>query len=129
MTYQLKILTTALFSVTILHRTLTVRKWVALGLLTTGVAIVQLPTSPTAARDSVSGQIMGLFAVGIACILSGLAGVWFEKVLKGTKATLFLRNVQLSLFSIIPGLIFVGLVNRAEGKTEKFYSSGGKWIL
>lgn len=39
-------------------------------------------------------------------MLSGLAGVWFEKVLKGSSASLFLRNIQLSLFSVIPGLIF-----------------------
>jgi UDP-sugar transporter A1/2/3 len=27
-------------------------------------------------------------------------------VLKGSKTSLFLRNVQLSLFSVVPGLIF-----------------------
>jgi solute carrier family 35 (UDP-sugar transporter), member A1/2/3 len=49
---------------------------------------------------------LGLIAVSGACLLSGLAGVWFEKVLKGSSASLFLRNIQLSLFSSIPGLIF-----------------------
>ena len=39
----------------------------------------------------------------------------FEKVLKGTKASLFLRNVQLSLFSVVPGLIFGVLI--ADGKS------------
>src|SRR5579862_9984285 len=38
-TYQLKILTTALFSVTLLHRTLSLQKWVSLLLLTCGVAL------------------------------------------------------------------------------------------
>ena len=58
---------------------------------------------------SVAEGFFGLLAVGAACILSGLAGVWFEKVLKGTKASLFLRNIQLSLFSIVPGLVFGGI--------------------
>jgi len=43
--YQLKILTTALFSVTMLGRTLSTKKWLALVILTAGVAIVQLPAS------------------------------------------------------------------------------------
>lgn len=48
-TYQFKILPTALFSVILLGRTLSPRKWLALALLMLGVAIVQLP-----AADSVS---------------------------------------------------------------------------
>ncbi|KAL8651484.1 MAG: hypothetical protein Q9210_003222 [Variospora velana] len=47
-TYQFKILPTALFSVVMLGRTLTPRKWLALALLMFGVAIVQLPASETA---------------------------------------------------------------------------------
>ena len=41
-TYQLKILTTALFSVLVLHRALHPRQWVALVMLTVGVTIVQV---------------------------------------------------------------------------------------
>ncbi|CAD6506044.1 BgTH12-06976 [Blumeria graminis f. sp. triticale] len=45
--YQLKILTTALFSVTMLGKVLSSRKWIALIILTCGVGIVQLrPTNP-----------------------------------------------------------------------------------
>lgn len=44
-TYQLKILTTAMFSVTLLGRSLSTRKWISLVLLIVGVSIVQLPTS------------------------------------------------------------------------------------
>jgi len=42
-TYQLKILTTALFAVTMLHVRLTVMQWVSLVLLLIGVTLVQLP--------------------------------------------------------------------------------------
>lgn len=69
---------------------------------------MQLENEGDEAGKSVAEGFFGLLAVGAACILSGLAGVWFEKVLKGTKASLFLRNIQLSLFSIVPGLVFGG---------------------
>ena len=51
-TYQLKILTTALFSVTLLHRSLSVQKWVSLVLLTFGVALVQLPSYTPPKQES-----------------------------------------------------------------------------
>ena len=41
-TYQLKILTTAVFSVIILQRSLSLTKWVSLILLTVAVALVQV---------------------------------------------------------------------------------------
>jgi UDP-sugar transporter A1/2/3 len=55
-TYQLKILTTAIFSVTILRRSLSTRRWLSLLFLIIGVSIVQLPhtaepTGMTALKD------------------------------------------------------------------------------
>lgn len=44
-TYQLKILTTVLFSIVMLQRVITPRQWLALVLLTLGVAIVQVAES------------------------------------------------------------------------------------
>jgi UDP-sugar transporter A1/2/3 len=63
-------------------RSLSMQKWIALGILTIGVAIVQFPTSSTKSDKSsdAGSQFLGLCAVLIACTLSGLAGVWFEKV-------------------------------------------------
>ncbi|KAI9206926.1 nucleotide-sugar transporter-domain-containing protein [Polychytrium aggregatum] len=116
-TYQMKILTTALFSVWLLSKPLSKMKWISLLILTIGIALVQLPSTKTDAKKSSEGEaasnenlvrFVGLVAVTVACILSGLAGVWFEKVLKGSKASVWVRNVQLSLFSIIPGF-FIGV--------------------
>ncbi|KAJ3304375.1 hypothetical protein HDV03_002856 [Kappamyces sp. JEL0829] len=129
-TYQLKILTTALFSVLLLRRSLSIQKWAALAFLTVGVAVVQLPASATPAKASVGmgGRFLGLLSVGAACVLSGLAGVWFEKVLKGTRASLFLRNIQLSLFSIIPGLVFgVYIANGQEIAQNGFFHGYNRW--
>ncbi|PWA00483.1 hypothetical protein BB558_003476 [Smittium angustum] len=112
--YQLKILTTALCSVILLKTILGPIKWSSLFLLTLGVALVQLETqAPTASTSKKLGNIQkfqGLVAVGMACFLSGLSGVYFELVLKSTTKSLWLRNVQLSLYSLVPaivGILFV----------------------
>lgn len=107
-TYQMKILTTAGFSVILLRKRLTSYRWLALLLLAVGVGIVQIQTG--ASRSSIGHNhemhpIHGFFAVIAACFTSGLAGVYFEMVLKGSQADLWVRNVQLSLFSLLPALV------------------------
>ena len=49
--------------------------------------------------------LKGFGAVTAACFTSGLAGVYFEMVLKNSKADLWVRNVQLSLFSLLPAFL------------------------
>ncbi|KAF5370509.1 hypothetical protein D9615_010343 [Tricholomella constricta] len=49
-------------------------------------------------------SLKGFLAVAAACFTSGLAGVYFEMVLKNSHADLWVRNVQLSLFSLLPAL-------------------------
>ncbi|KAM9844687.1 solute carrier family 35 member A3b isoform 2-T2 [Aulostomus maculatus] len=98
-TYQLKILTTALFSVSMLGRRLGSHQWLSLLLLMAGVALVQWPTESEANSEqkvlSAGVQFVGLMAVLIACISSGFAGVYFEKILKETKQSVWVRNIQL----------------------------------
>ncbi|XP_033636200.1 UDP-N-acetylglucosamine transporter-like isoform X1 [Asterias rubens] len=106
-TYQLKILTTALFSVLMLNRQLSATKWISLVLLMAGVVLVQMPSSsPEETKESLppKNQMIGLVAVLSACFSSGFAGVYFEKILKGTKQSLWLRNIQLAFFGILFGL-------------------------
>ncbi|KAL3900541.1 MAG: hypothetical protein SGCHY_001272 [Lobulomycetales sp.] len=121
-TYQLKILTTAVFSVSMLRKVISRQQWLALGLLTAGVALVQLPpsseevvlsgssetkrTAAATSTDAMVTQLLGLGAVFSACILSGIAGVWFERCLKGNgTSSVWVRNIQLSMFSMVPGVI------------------------
>ncbi|PFX15653.1 UDP-N-acetylglucosamine transporter [Stylophora pistillata] len=110
-TYQLKILTTALFSVCMLHKKLGVLKWISLLLLMLGVTLVQWHPDKgkesTTKDISVSGKFIGLIAVLTACCSSGFAGVYFEKILKGTKASIWMRNIQLGTFGVIFGLVAV----------------------
>jgi UDP-galactose transporter len=139
-TYQLKILTTAIFSVTMLKRSLTVKKWVSLVLLMVGVAVVQIPvgTGSTDSKDKVArdekhpemNKSIGMVAVIIACAISGLAGVYFEKVLKdSTQVTLWVRNVQLSFYSLFPAL-FIGVIFKdgAAISRDGFFT-GYNWVV
>ncbi len=119
-TYQMKILTTAAFSVALLRKRLSSSKWISLLLLAIGVGIVQLQTIATrqvppntpvgSAHESaplhlhIMSPLKGFGAVTAACFTSGLAGVYFEMVLKNSKADLWVRNVQLSLFSLPPAI-------------------------
>lgn len=47
----------------------------------------------------------GLVAVVISCLSSGFAGVYFEKILKGSSASVWVRNVQLGIFGTALGLL------------------------
>ncbi|KAL5288024.1 SLC35A2 family protein [Megaselia abdita] len=116
-TYQLKILTTAMFAVVILRKKLMGTQWSALGLLVMGIVLVQLANG-TESSGSTSGQnkFLGLMSALGACFLSGFAGVYFEKILKGADISVWMRNVQLSLLSIPFGLITC------------FVSNGGKIV-
>ncbi|KAJ0059353.1 hypothetical protein NL108_015938 [Boleophthalmus pectinirostris] len=109
-TYQ--ILTTALFSVSMLGKKLGFYQWLSLLILMTGVTLVQWPTESTGDSEqkvlSASSRFVGLMAVLMACISSGFAGVYFEKILKETKQSIWLRNIQLGFFSFLLG--FVGML-------------------
>lgn len=49
--------------------------------------------------------VAGLIAVVISCLSSGFAGVYFEKILKGSSASVWVRNVQLGIFGTLLGLL------------------------
>ncbi|KAG2337185.1 nucleotide-sugar transporter, partial [Suillus weaverae] len=111
--YQMKILTTTAFLVVLLRKTLTSTKWLSLFFLAIGVGIVQVQTTASnsgtreirvgSAHDAaplhihIMSPLKGFGAVTAAYFTSGLAGVYFEMVLKNFTADLWVRNVQFSL--------------------------------
>ncbi|KAG1805395.1 nucleotide-sugar transporter-domain-containing protein [Suillus variegatus] len=117
--YQMKILTTAAFSVVLLRKTLTSTKWLSLFFSAIGVGIVQVQMTASnsctweirvgSAHDAASLHIIsplkGFGAVTSAYFTSSLAGVYFEMVLKNFKADLWVRNVQFLLFSLPPAFL------------------------
>ncbi|XP_012711410.2 UDP-galactose translocator isoform X1 [Fundulus heteroclitus] len=108
-TYQLKILTTALFSVLMLRKSLSRVQWVSLLLLFAGVAIVQVQQEgnkeAAVADGSSQNYSVGVVAVVVSCLSSGFAGVYFERILKGSAASVWMRNVQLGVFGTALGLL------------------------
>jgi UDP-sugar transporter A1/2/3 len=117
-TYQSKLLTTALVSVIMLQRRYSFKQWGCLAALGFGVSIVVLGASdkkdvPSEGEPEQS-LTTGLTAVTVACFSSALAGVYFEKVLKTSTSangetkkpvSMWMRNMQMAFFSVIIALI------------------------
>jgi len=133
-TSQMKLVVTAIFSVILLKRTLFKHQWISIFLLAVGIALVQFPTgdsaTPTNADNAMMDKLLGFFAVLTICILSGFAGVYFEKILKNSKVTLWARNVQLSFFSVIPGY-FIGclLMDGSTIREKGFFGGYTIWTV
>jgi UDP-sugar transporter A1/2/3 len=144
-TYQMKILTTAAFSVLLLRKKLSSNQWLSLLFLAIGVGVVQIQggadsLAGVSARASTGTALLemnamkGFLAVVAACFTSGLAGVYFEMVLKNSQTDLWIRNVQLSLFSLLPALapiIFTqntsGYDDTGNGFISSLFNNFGAW--
>jgi UDP-sugar transporter A1/2/3 len=117
-TYQLKILTTAFFSVALLGRKLGRIKVAALFVLLCGAVLVQLDSggSNASAPTAVAVKpMLGLAAALSATVTSGFAGVYFERILKTKDSvSLWVRNVQLGLFGFVIAFMSVFLVDGAS---------------
>ncbi|RKP13622.1 nucleotide-sugar transporter [Piptocephalis cylindrospora] len=136
--YQLKILATALFSILLLRRSLSLRQWLSLLLLMMGVTLVQWQTAvPHHASDSQEEPstpeerpILGFVAVILACLSSGFAGCYFERILKSSSTytpvppSLWVRNGQLgisaTLFSLLLMLVADGSTIWKQGLLQGF---------
>lgn len=121
--YQLKILTTALFSATMLGRQFSRTKWASLVVLTCGVAIVQVSGSGdnSGSSDEDRNRFVGLVAVLCAACTSGFSGVYFEKILKGSDVSVWIRNIQMGIPSMVIALITVYLEDAVEVSKKGFF--------
>ena len=112
LTYQFKNLTTAIFSCALLGRTFSQQQIFALVVLTGGVGLVQLDTATGGSGEKTGehhtqNHLVGVAAVLVACCTSGFAGVYFERILKGSKqGSLFAKNLQLSAFAFVFAVMF-----------------------
>mmetsp|Transcript_40884 Transcript_40884/g.94944 ORF Transcript_40884/g.94944 Transcript_40884/m.94944 type:complete len:396 (+) Transcript_40884:32-1219(+) len=113
--YQMKIITTAGLGVLMLGKSLGPVKWSACFLLAFGIMVVQVSrqaqmnTTDMLNFDiwqSLEGdQMKGFVAVLVACMTSGFAGVWIQKMLQQTSASIWMRNIQLGLFGSCTSLL------------------------
>ena len=129
-TFQVKILTTALFMVILLNRNLKCSQWFSLLILCTGISIIQIQnvTDKKNNADDHKNALFGLFCVIMACVLSGLAGVYFEKILKNSKVSIWVRNIQLGLFGTIFALITAYSTDYDNIMTKGFFFGYNKIV-
>lgn len=138
--YQTKILTTALFSMILLSKRLSLTKWAALILLTVGVVLAELSGLSTkrvasaiagadvGAEKHVQSPLLGFMCVMAAACTSGFAGVYFEMLLKGSRTSLWIRNIQMGLPSILLSLFSVVVKDWSNVRTKGFLY-GYNWIV
>jgi len=120
--YQFKIFTTAILSVVILGKSLNSRHWFGLCALFMGVVLVQISNSTTKKKDSeVGNAYIGFLSVMVAVCCSGMSSVWFEKVLKSSSVSLWIRSWQLSSISVLLGLISVAWNDFTAIQEEGFF--------
>lgn len=113
---QMKLITTALLSSSVLKRTLSNAQWMSILMMFVGVAIVQLSLLQKSSAIPNFNPVVGITAVLVSCVTSGFAGVYNEKLLKDDSTSLWARNVQLSTISFLLSvfLCFADRVNIFE---------------
>ena len=118
--YQVKILTTAVFSVMMLGKRISGAQWGSLVVLTVGVSLAQLSAQDRAAAHH--NTTMGFVAVLAAACTSGFSGVYFERILKNSGTSLWMRNLQMGVSSIVLGFAGVFLSgDRQQVLTRGFF--------
>lgn len=179
-TYQFKIIVTAVLSVVMLKKAINAKQWLSLIMLMVGVAIVSVPPedhqrlrsshhsrvymprslSPlkelfrsrtettmklhkrSATYEGIAEDEMalyspmmdasiGLLAVLTVCLCSGFAGVYFEKTIKTTvqPVSMWIRNVQLSLYSLFPAFFIGVLFLDGETVAKHGFFAGYNWVV
>ncbi|XP_071597505.1 CMP-sialic acid transporter isoform X2 [Heliangelus exortis] len=120
-TYQLKIPCTALCTVLMLNRSLTKLQWFSVFMLCGGVTLVQWNPAQATKVQVEQNALVGFGAIAVAVLCSGFAGVYFEKVLKSSDTSLWVRNIQMYLSGIVVTLFGVYMSDRAQVLEKGFF--------
>lgn len=96
-----------------------------------GASTPQLsPDASSAIVDSVADKnhLLGVAAVLVACTTSALAGVFFEKVLKGSNVGLWVRNVQLAMYGVLFATIMTFVRDGPQILERGFFVGYAPWV-
>ncbi|KAL7716830.1 UDP-N-acetylglucosamine transporter [Entamoeba marina] len=127
---QLKIFTTAVFSILFLGRKLSFTQWRALILLVCGVILVEISANRNSGKnDETENNLLGILLSLLMTVCSGFSGVYMEKILKNKTAgaeplNIWERNVQLSVYGTSFALISTFLFDGQKVLTNGFF---GGW--
>lgn len=92
---------------------------------TRGSAVAATKASSTTKQSA----ILGLIAVIISAFSSAVAGVYFEKILKGSaQVSVWMRNIQLGVFGTIIGLIGMFANDGPAVLAKGFFFGYTNWV-
>ncbi|KAJ3606859.1 hypothetical protein NHX12_026377 [Muraenolepis orangiensis] len=127
-TYQLKIPCTALCMVFMLNRSLSRMQWFSVFMLCGGVTLVQWKPAESTKVQIDQSPVVGFIAIAIAVICSGFAGVYFEKVLKSSNTSLWVRNIQMYISGIAITLFGVYVTDGGRVVEKGFFFGYTPWV-
>ncbi|XP_076612637.1 CMP-sialic acid transporter [Chaetodon auriga] len=127
-TYQLKIPCTALCTVLMLNRSLSRLQWFSVFMLCGGVTLVQWKPAEATKVQIEQNPLVGFMAIAVAVLCSGFAGVYFEKVLKSSDTSLWVRNIQMYLSGIVVTLIGVYMNDGKKVLENGFFFGYTPWV-
>lgn len=127
-TYQLKIPCTALCTVLMLNRSLSRLQWFSVFMLCGGVTLVQWKPVEATKVQIEQNPFVGFIACAVAVLCSGFAGVYFEKVLKSSDTSLWVRNIQMYLSGIVVTLIGVFATDGDKVMEKGFFFGYTPWV-
>ena len=107
---------------------------VAAGQLSKRSATYEGITEDFATQNPHMSPGLGLGVLIVACVISGAAGVYFEKILKESKgdrhaASVWVRNVQLSFYSLWPAFFIGVLFKDGEHVAKDGFFAGYNWVV
>ncbi|KAK8803690.1 hypothetical protein WA158_001384 [Blastocystis sp. Blastoise] len=123
---QVKLLTAAIFSVTMLGKHIACAQWFSLFILGIGVALVQLDNTSSEPKEN-TNLFIGLGAILISCTTSGFAGVYMERMFKDVKLSIWVRNFWLAFWSLISGILMIAFTSPSTFNPSKFFEGYSIW--
>uniref|UniRef100_A0A0N5BE92 UDP-galactose translocator n=1 Tax=Strongyloides papillosus TaxID=174720 RepID=A0A0N5BE92_STREA len=151
---QIKILTTAFFTVLLLKRKLSTIQWLSMVVLIVGIILVQIKfpsiknsnivnnsTNPNNTIETtthyyplpnplhIPPQIIGLIMVLTGTTIAGFVGTFLEKLFKSSVTSIWARNFQLSIFSIPVHLTTAFLSEYNKISTHGLFIGFDYWVI
>ncbi|GMT22063.1 hypothetical protein PFISCL1PPCAC_13360, partial [Pristionchus fissidentatus] len=126
--YQLKIFSTALLMRVLLNRRLSSYQWFALALLVVGAADVQW-SSASHEGPAHTNDLYGLAAVATMCFTSAIAGVYLEKVLKGSSVSVWMQNIRISLIGLPVSLFSMMYYEWSNIQRDGMFRGWDFWVI
>ncbi|GMS99955.1 hypothetical protein PENTCL1PPCAC_22130, partial [Pristionchus entomophagus] len=96
---QTKIFAAAMCSIMVLGKSISPPQWVAIVILFCGVSLVQSQKTASGVISDHQNPLFGAFCLMAGCFISGCAGAYIEKIVKG-RVSIWIRNTQMAIFSI-----------------------------